>query len=147
MPNPTNPSEIARLVEGWRAHRPQHLEELIWFRLPSTQDTFNWLWPTLAAIMSGQSPRETMRVELRRVDAGLMEIDLVNLGEIDFSSRLAVEVHWEGARLVAADALSGLEVLNQEPTVVRLQEIIAAERSRMHRMTPIAEDIIRSFRR
>ena len=33
-----------------------------------------------------------------------------------------------------------------EPTVVRLQEIIAAERSRMHRMKPIAEDIIRSFR-
>src|SRR5918993_3997807 len=34
-----------------------------------------------------------------------------------------------------------------EPTVVRLQEIIAAERSRMHRMRPLAEDIIRSFRR
>jgi len=34
-----------------------------------------------------------------------------------------------------------------EPTVVRLQEIIAAERSRMHRMKPVAEDIIRSFRR
>jgi guanylate kinase len=34
-----------------------------------------------------------------------------------------------------------------EPTVVRLQEIIAAERSRMHRMKPIAEDIIRSFQR
>jgi guanylate kinase len=34
-----------------------------------------------------------------------------------------------------------------EPTVVRLQEIIAAERSRMHRMKPLAEDIIRSFRR
>lgn len=33
-----------------------------------------------------------------------------------------------------------------EATVVRLQEIIAAERSRMHRMTPIAEDIIRTFR-
>jgi guanylate kinase len=32
-----------------------------------------------------------------------------------------------------------------EPTVVRLQEIIAAERSRMHRMSPIAEAIIRSF--
>jgi guanylate kinase len=34
-----------------------------------------------------------------------------------------------------------------EPTVVRLQEIIAAERSRVHRMKPIAEDIIRSFKR
>ena len=33
-----------------------------------------------------------------------------------------------------------------EPTVVRLQEIIAAERSRMHRMTPITEEIIRTFR-
>jgi len=34
-----------------------------------------------------------------------------------------------------------------EPTVVRLQEIIAAERSRTHRMRPIAEDIIKSFRK
>ncbi|OFW39944.1 MAG: guanylate kinase [Acidobacteria bacterium RIFCSPLOWO2_12_FULL_67_14b] len=33
-----------------------------------------------------------------------------------------------------------------EPTVVRLQEIIAAERSRTHRMTPIALDIIRTFK-
>ena len=33
-----------------------------------------------------------------------------------------------------------------EPTVVRLQEIIAAERSRTHRMRSIAEEIIRTFR-
>ena len=32
------------------------------------------------------------------------------------------------------------------PTVVRLQEIIAAERSRVHRMRPVAERIIRTFR-
>jgi guanylate kinase len=39
-------------------------------------------------------------------------------------------------------------VVNDEldPTVVRLQEIIAAERSRMHRMRPAAEHIIRTFR-
>ena len=34
-----------------------------------------------------------------------------------------------------------------EPTVVRLQEIIAAERSRSHRMKPVAERIIETFRR
>jgi guanylate kinase len=34
-----------------------------------------------------------------------------------------------------------------EPTVVRLQEIIAAERSRTHRMRGIAEEIIRTFRK
>jgi guanylate kinase len=33
-----------------------------------------------------------------------------------------------------------------EPTVVRLQEIIAAERSRTHRMRGVAEEIIRTFR-
>jgi guanylate kinase len=57
-------------------------------------------------------------------------------------------------RLAAARAEAGCYVdydyvvINDqlEPTVVRLQEIIAAERSRVHRMTPIAEDIIRSFR-
>jgi guanylate kinase len=32
-----------------------------------------------------------------------------------------------------------------EPTVVRLQEIIAAERSRTHRMTPVVEQIMRTF--
>jgi guanylate kinase len=39
-------------------------------------------------------------------------------------------------------------VVNDElqPTVVRLQQIIAAERSRTHRMKPIAEGIIETFR-
>jgi len=56
-------------------------------------------------------------------------------------------------RLAAARAEAGsyvdydYVVINDqlEPTVVRLQEIIAAERSRTHRMSPIAEEIIRSF--
>ena len=57
-------------------------------------------------------------------------------------------------RLAAARAEAGCYVdydyvvINDqlEPTVVRLQEIIAAERSRTHRMKHIAEDIIRTFR-
>jgi guanylate kinase len=64
----------------------------------------------------------------------------------------------EGAmqkRLAAARAEAGCYVdydyvvINDqlEPTVVRLQEIIASERSRMHRMRPVAEDIIKTFRR
>jgi len=57
-------------------------------------------------------------------------------------------------RLAAARAEAGCYVdydyvvINDrlEPTVVRLQEIIAAERSRTHRMKPIAVDIIDTFR-
>lgn len=58
-------------------------------------------------------------------------------------------------RLAAARAEAGCYVdydyvvINDqlEPTVVRLQEIIAAERSRMHRMRPVAEDIIKTFQK
>jgi len=57
-------------------------------------------------------------------------------------------------RLAAARAEAGCYVdydyvvINDqlEPTVVRLQEIIASERSRMHRMRPVAEEIIRTFK-
>jgi guanylate kinase len=57
-------------------------------------------------------------------------------------------------RLAAARAEAGCYVdydyvvINDqlEPTVVRLQEIIAAERSRMHRMRLVAEDVIKTFR-
>ena len=58
-------------------------------------------------------------------------------------------------RLAAARAEAGCYVdydyvvINDqlEPTVVRLQEIIAAERSRMHRMRLVAEDIIKTFQK
>src|ERR1051325_143177 len=58
-------------------------------------------------------------------------------------------------RLAAARAQAGCYLHHDhagvnnrlEPTVVRLQEIIAAERSRMHRMKPIAEDIIKTFKK
>lgn len=57
-------------------------------------------------------------------------------------------------RLAAARAEAGCYVeydyvvINDqlEPTVVRLQEIIAAERSRMHRMRTVAEEVIRTFK-
>lgn len=57
-------------------------------------------------------------------------------------------------RLAAARAEAGCYidydyvVINDqlEPTVVRLQEIIAAERSRMHRMRRVAEDVINTFK-
>ena len=57
-------------------------------------------------------------------------------------------------RLAAARAEAGCYVdydyvvINDrlEPTVVRLQEIIAAERSRMHRMRWVAEEIIETFK-
>ena len=50
-----------------------------------------------------------------------MEINLANTGELDFSSRLAVEVRWTKARLVAGDALRDFELADRKLSAARFQ--------------------------
>ena len=49
-------------------------------------------------------------MEAHRVEPGLTQIGLVNDGELDISSRLAVTTRWRGVRLVAGDGLHGFEM-------------------------------------
>jgi hypothetical protein len=89
--------------------------------LPVEGDTLNLRWPTLAAIMAARIPRADARAESRRVEPGLVEISLVNNGELDLSSRLAVEVRWQDARLVAGDGASGFDLVDGGPSTVQFQ--------------------------
>ena len=50
-----------------------------------------------------------------------MEISLVNDGELDISSRLAVEARWSDARLVAGDGLRGFELAEQSASAAKFQ--------------------------
>ena len=50
-----------------------------------------------------------------------MEISLVNDGELDISSRLAVEIRWQDARLVAGDGLRGFELVEAGASTARLK--------------------------
>lgn len=110
-----DPLEMARLVQLWATNRPSTLRGIIWYRLPTIVDNFNWRWSTLGAIVASRLPRESLRGETRRIETGLVEINLVNDGELDLSSRLVVEVRWSRdgeARLVAADGLHGFTMLH-----------------------------------
>jgi len=54
----------------------------------------------------------------------LVEINLENNGELDFSSRLAIEVRWSregGMRLVAGDGLRGFELVESGQATVKFQ--------------------------
>lgn len=98
------------------------IQGVLWYRLPNSADIFNWRWPTLRAMMQMRSPKESLRAEPRRVEAGLVDINLVNDGELDISSRLAIEVRWSregGARLVAGDGLRGFELVDAGPSTAR----------------------------
>ena len=117
----TDPLAMSALVQIWTASRPAAMRGVIWYRLPVAVDNFNWRWPTLGAIVAARFPRESYRVETRRVEAGLVEINLVNEGELDFSSRLAVEVRWTNARLVAGDALRDFELADRSLSAAKFQ--------------------------
>jgi len=119
-----NPIELAALVQSWSLNRPSALGGIIWYRLPTRDDVLNLRWPTLAAMMAGRSPKESFRAESRHVEPGLMEISLVNEGELDISSRLAIEVRWSregGAHLVAGDGLQGFEMVDAAPSTVKFR--------------------------
>jgi hypothetical protein len=117
----SDPIAMASLVQEWTASRPENMRGVIWYRLPVAVDNFNWRWPTLGAIVAARTPREAIRVEARRVEAGLVEINLVNEGELDISSRLAVEVRWTDARLIASDALRDFELADRSTSAARFQ--------------------------
>jgi len=120
-----DPQEMARLVQIWSTNCPSTLRGIIWYRLPTIVDNFNWRWETLGAIVASRFPRESFRGEARPVEKGLVEINLVNDGELDLSSRLVVEVRWSrvgGARLIAADGLHGFNVLNAGPSSITFQK-------------------------
>ena len=46
---------IADVVKAWQQKRPPELQELLWYRAPVASDARNWRWPTLAAVMAGQT--------------------------------------------------------------------------------------------
>jgi hypothetical protein len=94
---------------------------VIWYRLPTIVDNFNWRWPTLGAMLAARVPQEKFSVNSRRVESGLVEISLANEGELDISSRLAVEVRWSKARLVAGDALRDFELADRNLSAARFQ--------------------------
>lgn len=106
---------MATLVAEWTRQRPANLTGIIWYRLPTRDDTLNWRWETLSAILDGRIPSPSVRAGTRRPQPALREIELVNDGDADATLPVEVEVNWSDARLVAADALNGFTL---ESTVV-----------------------------
>jgi len=104
-----DPAAMADLVQAWTADRPMNLQGIIWYRLPTDKDALNWRWPTLECVMTGKRPLPAVRAEIRRPEAGLVKIDLVNDGQADAPMPPRVRIALGKAELVAGDALGGFE--------------------------------------
>jgi hypothetical protein len=124
-----DPIAIGGLVQNWSTNHPALLRGLIWYRLPVNGDNLNWRWPTLNAMLDARVLREQFRAEAHRVEPGLVEINLVNHGDLDIPSRFALEVHWSNARLIAGDGLRGFELAASPTSAAKF--ITKPERSRL----------------
>jgi hypothetical protein len=116
-----DPSEMARLVRDWSSNSPAGLKGVLWYRLPVDGDILNWRWRTLSAIVAARVPSKSVRVESHRVEPGLVEISLVNDGDLDISSRIAAQTRWRDARLVAGDGLRGFELADRRASSARFE--------------------------
>ena len=72
-------------------------------------------------MLQARIPRKSVRAESHRVEPGLNEISLVNDGELDISSRLAVQTRWSGARLLSGEGLRGFELADQGVSSARFE--------------------------
>jgi hypothetical protein len=116
-----DPLALFSLVQGWATNRPVALRGVIWYRLPVATDELNWRWPTLNALLTGHLPQEKNRAVARKTEPGLMEISLINEGELDLSTPAAIVVVWTDARLVAGDGLRDFELMEPGGNTVRFQ--------------------------
>jgi hypothetical protein len=112
---------MAHLNQEWATNRPSALKGIIWYRFPIEGDILNWRWPTFSAIVHSRIPRKSVRAEAHRVEPGLTELSLVNDGELDISSRLAIQTRWQGTRLVAGDGLHGFELTERGVSSARFE--------------------------
>jgi len=115
-----DPVAMSGLVQNWTTNRPAALRGVVWYRLPVAVDNLNWRWPTLCAIVETRPLREHVFARARRVEAGLVEISLVNDGDLDISSRLAVSVRWSAARLLAGDGLRDFELAEPDASAAKI---------------------------
>jgi hypothetical protein len=111
----SEPRELARLVEEWKAARSANMTGVIWYRLPTAADVRNWRWPTLSAVMEGREPLR--QLEIRTEGASPVDIYVINKGEADEHLTSGVVIAWDEANLIASDVLQGWTLQTREREV------------------------------
>lgn len=104
-----DPNSLAQLIQEWSHTRPTTLTGVIWYRFPLSSDRWNWRWPTLASVMSGQPPQSRVLTHLDASPTGLIELRLTQDGSADHTGPLTAHLHWSHAPLLAHDAIRGFQ--------------------------------------
>lgn len=80
-----DPAELAHLLHTLCDDPPPHLAGIIWYRLPTTQDTMNFSPVTFSALLAGRTPQPHLAVTTTHTAGGPTDILLSNTGDADAS--------------------------------------------------------------
>ena len=108
---------MADLVRQWQRRRPAALGGVIWYRLPTRDDTLNWPAATLASVMAGRRPEANVVARLVRRDTGVLDVLLANHGSA--SAPLPTVTLRLPAAPLSADALAGYTLQQSDATTLR----------------------------
>lgn len=127
-----DPMAMAGLVRTWTTDRPSCLMGVIWYRLPTSDDTLNWRWATLQSVIDGSDPVGKAVATVRQTQPCLFDVVLTNCGDADTSVPKRVVIHWRDAELIAVDSLGGFGHQAQANRVI----FQAPENFAGHRLAP-----------
>lgn len=112
----TDPVKVAKFLKELRGVHAPSLEGVIWFRMPIEGDEMNWAWPTLAALIDGETPKPELEVLLETKDNGhLADLFVSNKGNAKSSSEFEIVVSCDTSKLIAMDSLGGFQINQARP--------------------------------
>ena len=133
--------DAAKLVRTWTTSRPLNMQGVIWFRVPIDSDRRNWRYPTLEAVVAGQTPQPEAAAEVSLAQTGEHVVELINRGAGEVSlGDVLVQLRWSGAPPVAAETDGGFLLGDDDDAgiVLLVDEYHANGRLRAHERMVIA---------
>jgi len=110
-----DPNEMAGLVREWTRKPPENLAGLLWFRLPTAEDHWNWPIETLRAVREGRSPESRLQVRAEKDENGLIRIIIQNTGETEETLPGTVHTRLSPTQLLAGDGFNGFVWSDSNP--------------------------------
>ncbi len=113
--------EMAVLLREWRGERPTLLTGVVWYRLPVDGDRFNWSKNAWEKVRSGKIPKAEWRGNFATTQVLLFDGQIENTGELAEPLPEEIVWEWQGAKVVALDAVGGYRVVERGENWVRLR--------------------------
>lgn len=113
-----DPAEVAACVRALESQHPASLHGLFWFRLPAEGDELNWCLDTFRLVLAGIDPPQSLSVELREAEPGLVTVHLHNGSNRDYRGRAEVSLGLPAGVRVLGEGQRGFALEQQGTEVV-----------------------------